>query len=81
MLGCLLGIGLGIGVLAANDPPAVKLPPVTTICRAHGTTKCWTEQGESACKEGEVFRIVIAGADVETALAFCRRPPDEPRSQ
>jgi hypothetical protein len=70
-------------VLAAaeNDAPARKLPPVTTVCRAPGTQRCWSEPGESRCTAGEVFRIVIAGTDVATALADCRRPPDAPRSQ
>ena len=70
-------------VLAAaeDDPPARKLPPVTTVCRAPATQRCWTEPGEGRCADGEVFRIVIAGADVATAIADCRRPPDAPRSQ
>jgi hypothetical protein len=66
---------------AEDDAPARKLPPVTTVCRTPGTQRCWREDGESRCPNGEVFRIVIAGADVDTALADCRRPPDAPRSQ
>jgi hypothetical protein len=54
------------------DAPARKLPAVTTVCRAPATRRCWTEPGEGHCADGEVFRIVIAGADVETALASCR---------
>jgi hypothetical protein len=68
-------------VTAEDDAPARKLPAVTSVCRTPGTQRCWSEPGESRCADGELFRIVIAGADVGTALADCRRPPDAPRSQ
>jgi hypothetical protein len=63
----------------ADDPPARRLPRVTTVCRAAAERRCWTEPGESRCPRGEVFRIVIdepGRSDVATALAECRRPPD-----
>jgi len=66
-------------LLSADDAPARKLPAVTTVCRARAPQRCWTEPGEGRCAGGEVFRIVIAGADVETALVSCRQPPDVPR--
>jgi hypothetical protein len=61
---------------AEDDAPARRLPAVTTVCREPGTLRCWTEPGEGRCAGNDVFRIVISGADVETALADCRRPPD-----
>ena len=71
-----IALVLGLALAAADETPARRLPAVTTVCRAPATTRCWTEPGESSCKGAEVFRIVIVGADVEAALADCRRPPD-----
>jgi hypothetical protein len=66
-------------LLTADDAPARKLPAVTTVCRVPATPRCWTEPGEGRCAGGDVFRIVIAGADVEAALVSCRQSPDTPR--
>jgi hypothetical protein len=57
------------------------LPPVTTVCRTPATRTCWTEEGESRCVRGEVFRIVIEGADVRAALADCRASAEPTHSQ
>jgi hypothetical protein len=75
---------LAILLVGAQEEPARKLPPVTTVCRAADGGRCWTERGESVCTGGDVFRIVIdepGRSDVAQALADCRRPPDTPRSQ
>ena len=66
-------------VLAADGEPARRLPAVTTVCRTSDAARCWSEPGESACRDGAVFRIVIdepGRSDVAAALADCRRPPD-----
>jgi hypothetical protein len=73
----MVAIVFGVMLLAAEDAPARKLPAVTTVCRAPAAKRCWTEPGEARCDGGEPFRIVIAGADVETTLAHCRQFPDE----
>jgi hypothetical protein len=68
-----------VAVLLAEDAPARRLPRVTTVCRTPDATRCWTEPGESTCRDGTVFRIVIdepGRSDVAAALADCRRPPD-----
>jgi len=67
---------LAVLVVAADDAPARRLPSVATVCRDRGAGRCWSEPGESRCGGGDVFRIVIAGADVEVALAECRRTPE-----
>lgn len=71
-----------LALAAADDEPARRLPPVTTVCRAEARG-CWTEPGESRCETGEVFRIVIDGpgrTDVATALDDCRKPSEAHRS-
>ena len=74
-----------IGLLVAGaDPPARRLPAVTTVCRATDGSRCWTEPGESRCTSAAVFRIVIdepGRSDVAQALADCRKPADAPGSQ
>jgi hypothetical protein len=70
---------LVLTMLLADDAPARRLPAVTTVCRAPDATRCWTEPGEGACRDGAVFRIVIdepGRSDVAAALAECRRPPE-----
>jgi hypothetical protein len=72
--------GVVLALLLAADAPARRLPPVTTVCRATDATRCWTEPGESTCRDGAVFRIVIdepGRSDVAAALVDCRRPPPE----
>ena len=72
MIAAVVDVVLGVVLLAADDAPARKLPAVTTVCRSPAEKRCWTEPGEGRCDGGQPFRIVIAGADVETTLANCR---------